>query len=80
MGEEIVINALKCITNKEYHPILVHCRQGKHRTGTIVGCLRKTQNWPLSNILSEYIYFANDKPRIYDQDYIASFDQTKLVY
>ena len=79
MPEEVVVNALRCISNPENHPVLVHCRQGKHRTGTVVGCLRKLQNWPLQRILSEYLHFANDKPRIHDQNYIATFDHTKTL-
>ncbi|KAG9450936.1 hypothetical protein H6P81_010901 [Aristolochia fimbriata] len=27
------------------HPLLIHCKRGKHQTGSLVGCLRKLQNF-----------------------------------
>lgn len=34
------------------HPLLIHCNKGKHRTGSVVGCLRKIRDWSLSSIVS----------------------------
>ena len=56
------------------HPILIHCRQGKHRTGTVIGCFRKLQNWSLEEIHEEYSRYAHPKPRIFDRHYIESFN------
>jgi protein tyrosine/serine phosphatase len=31
------------------HPLLIHCNKGKHRTGCLVGCFRKIQQWYVLN-------------------------------
>ncbi|CAB4417858.1 unnamed protein product [Rhizophagus irregularis] len=43
--EEVVLAALEIILNPRNHPMTVMCNLGRHRTGTIVGCLRKLQKW-----------------------------------
>ena len=58
----------------EYRPCLVHCNKGKHRTGSLIGCLRRLRGWSLSAIMSEYLSFANPKPRLEDQRFIEAFD------
>ena len=78
MPEDIVGNAIKHIMDPKNHPILVHCRQGKHRTGTVVGCFRKVQNWPLADIIREYQQFAQGKPRPFDKHYIEQFSTEDL--
>ena len=40
---------------------LIHCNQGKHRTGCLVGCLRKVQRWSLVAIFGEYRRFAGSR-------------------
>lgn len=55
-------------------PLLIHCNKGKHRTGSIVGCLRKLRGWSYSSIFSEYILFSWPKTRVEDQICIESFD------
>lgn len=60
------------------HPLLIHCNKGKHRTGCLVGCLRKVQRWSLTSIFDEYRRFAGNKVRILDQQFIELF-QTSLV-
>jgi protein tyrosine/serine phosphatase len=37
--------ALSALLDVRTHPILIHCNKGKHRTGCLVGCLRKVQCW-----------------------------------
>ena len=62
------------------HPILIHCNQGKHRTGCLVGCIRKAQHWSLVSIFDEYRRFAGDKARVVDQQFIERFTfQPRLV-
>lgn len=39
----------------------------KHRTGCLVGSLRKVQKWAFSSIFDEYIRFSAPKPRMMDQ-------------
>ncbi|MBA0748186.1 hypothetical protein Gogos_005033 [Gossypium gossypioides] len=46
----------------------------QHRTGCLVGCLRKMQRWYLSSIFDEYQRFAGAKARVSDQRFIERFD------
>ena len=55
------------------HPVLIHCNQGKHRTGCLVGCLRKVQQWSLVAIFEEYRRFAGTKARVVDELFIERF-------
>ncbi|KAL0491875.1 protein-tyrosine phosphatase [Acrasis kona] len=54
------------------------CNLGRHRTGTVVGCLRKLQRWNLTSILEEYRRYAGTKVRIQNEQFIELFD-TDLV-
>lgn len=65
--------AVRHIRDPANHPLLIHCNKGKHRTGCVVGCFRKTQQWGLSSIFDEYIRFAAPKARMVDQRYIELF-------
>ena len=66
--------ALRDVLNVENRPLLIHCNRGKHRTGSLIGCLRKIRGWALSSIFSEYILYAAAKSRIEDQLFIESFE------
>jgi tyrosine-protein phosphatase SIW14 len=65
---------LNDVLNPLNRPLLIHCNKGKHRTGSVVGCLRKIRGWALSSIVSEYMLFAAPKTRLEDQRYIEDFD------
>ncbi|KAE9617733.1 hypothetical protein Lal_00027269 [Lupinus albus] len=69
-----IMEALKVLIDVRNHPVLIHCKQGKHRTGCLVGCLRKLQNWCLSSVFEEYQRFAGAKSRIMDLTFIETFD------
>ena len=45
----------------------------KHRTGTVVGCLRRFQAWSFSHALEEYRRFAGVKSRAHDMKKIESY-------
>ncbi|KAF8414160.1 hypothetical protein HHK36_002159 [Tetracentron sinense] len=62
------------------HPLLIHCKRGKHRTGCVVGCLRKLQNWCLSSVFDEYQRFAAAKARVSDQRFMELFDVSSLKH
>ena len=79
IDEENLINALKLILDYSNRPLLIHCNKGKHRTGTIIGCLRKFRGWALTPILHEYILFASPKVRFEDQMRIEAFRPDSLV-
>ncbi|KAL9654047.1 hypothetical protein ABK040_011591 [Willaertia magna] len=71
--EDAIRKAITELLNPKNHPILIHCNKGKHRTGVLVGCLRKTQNWSLTSIFDEYRRFAGSKVRMLDQQFIELF-------
>lgn len=43
------------------------CNQGRHRTGTVIGCLRKLQRWNLASIFEEYRRHAGAKVRVLNE-------------
>ena len=75
--EEIVLAALEMILRKENYPVMVMCNLGRHRTGTVIGCLRKLQRWNYASIFEEYRRHAGQKVRVIEQ-FIEIFD-TDLV-
>ncbi|XP_038702975.1 tyrosine-protein phosphatase DSP3-like [Tripterygium wilfordii] len=73
-----IMKALKVLTDVRNHPILIHCKRGKHRTGCLVGCFRKLQNWCLSSVFEEYQRFAGKKSRTTDLQFMETFDVLSL--
>ncbi|KAL6143952.1 hypothetical protein ACLB2K_054647 [Fragaria x ananassa] len=78
--EDTIREALKVVLDVRNHPILIHCKRGKHRTGCVVGCLRKLQRWCLSSVFDEYQRFAAAKARIADQRFMEMFDVSSLKH
>ncbi|KAF1820311.1 protein-tyrosine phosphatase, partial [Dissoconium aciculare CBS 342.82] len=76
---ESVCTALAAVLNPENQPLYIHCNQGRHRTGCVVGCLRKLQQWPLDEILAEYQAYASPKTRSGDIEFITDFEPECLV-
>jgi tyrosine-protein phosphatase SIW14 len=76
---DLVHQALNHITDTRNHPIYIHCNKGKHRTGTVVGCLRKLQLWTLTSVFEEYRRFAGIKARAIDQQYIELYIPLRKV-
>ena len=72
--EDVIRAALHAVMDPKNHPVLIHCNQGKHRTGCLVGCLRKVQRWSLVAIFEEYRRYADRKARIVDQQFIERID------
>ncbi|KAI9638979.1 tyrosine phosphatase family-domain-containing protein [Dioszegia hungarica] len=72
--EDVITSALCAILDKRNHPLLIHCNKGKHRTGCLVGCIRRVQTWSLTSIFDEYRRFSNPKSRAVDQQFIDLFD------
>lgn len=58
---DLLTKALEIVLNPANQPILIHCNRGKHRTGCLIGCIRKLQNWSLTMIFDEYRRFAFPK-------------------
>eukprot|EP00002_Diphylleia_rotans_P032494 TRINITY_DN6832_c0_g2_i1.p1 TRINITY_DN6832_c0_g2~~TRINITY_DN6832_c0_g2_i1.p1 ORF type:complete len:100 (+),score=21.88 TRINITY_DN6832_c0_g2_i1:590-889(+) len=78
ISEDVIRLALQALLDARNHPVLIHCNKGKHRTGSLVGCLRKVQQWSLTYIFDEYRRFAGTKGRILDQQFIELFDATNI--
>jgi len=73
--EELIKEALEYALDVRYHPIMVMCASGIHQTGTLVGCLRRLQNWSLTSILVEYRSYACHRSTRYgDEQFIELFD------
>lgn len=71
-------DALEIVLNPINQPILIHCNRGKHRTGCLIGCIRKLQNWSLTMIFDEYRRFAFPKARALDQQFIEMYDDKEI--
>ncbi|CAI9086860.1 OLC1v1020779C1 [Oldenlandia corymbosa var. corymbosa] len=76
--EESIREALEVVLDEKNRPLLIHCKRGKHRTGCLVGCLRKLQKWCLTSIFDEYQRFAGDKARVSDLRFMELFDTSTL--
>lgn len=75
LDERTIKNALDMISNKENYPLLVCCGMGRHRTGAVIGCLRRLQGWNLASVSEEYRRFAGARGgRILVELLIESFD------
>ncbi|KAK9245965.1 tyrosine phosphatase family-domain-containing protein [Lipomyces tetrasporus] len=79
VSDETISTALKVAINPANHPILIHCNRGKHRTGCLVGCIRKLQDWSLTMIFDEYRRFAHPKVRPLDQQFIELYDEREVL-
>ena len=54
---QVVIESLKVVLEAEHYPLLLMSRQGSHRTGTVVGCLRKLQVYS-----TRYVFLSDIDP------------------
>ncbi|KAK2377346.1 Phosphotyrosine protein phosphatases superfamily protein [Trifolium repens] len=78
--EDTIREALKVLLDVRNHPVIIHCKRGKHRTGCLVGCYRKLQKWCLSSVFDEYQRFAAAKARVSDQRFVELFDISSLKH
>lgn len=78
--EDTIREALRVVLDVRNHPLLIHCKRGKHRTGCLVGCLRKLQRWCLTSVFDEYQRFAAAKARISDQRFMELFDVSSFKH
>jgi tyrosine-protein phosphatase SIW14 len=72
--------ALETLMDKANHPVLLHCKKGKHRTGCIIGLLRKQRGWAFSSIFTEYCGFEPQaKSREEDERFIEDFELESYI-
>lgn len=51
----------------------------QHRTGCVVGCFRRLQNWCMTSVHEEYVKFASTKARPSDMIFIEKFDISQMM-
>lgn len=78
VSEKLVLDALKILLNPDCYPLVVMCNLGRHRTGTVIGCLRRIQKWSISSIFEEFRRFTGNKSSTLHEQFIELFD-TELV-
>lgn len=76
---DLITEAIKIVLSPENQPILIHCNRGKHRTGCLVGVLRRLQRWSLALIFDEYRKFAAPKERPVDQQFIELYNEAEII-
>lgn len=79
ISSELITEAVKIVLDPTNQPILIHCNRGKHRTGCLVGIIRRLQKWSLTIIFDEYRKFASPKERAMDQQFIELYDESQIV-
>jgi len=69
---------LQVVLDRRNYPLMIHCNHGKHRTGCVVGAVRKIEGWANKECLDEYVSYAEPKIRDCDLDYIRDFQSSEL--
>lgn len=81
--EEISVSLMKSIAevvlDRGNYPLLIHCNHGKHRTGCVVGIIRKQGGMDVDAIIQEYTKYAAPKVRVTDIDYIRNFQSSVIA-
>ena len=78
ISPQIVLDAFHIMLDPERYPVIVMCNLGRHRTGTVIGCLRRLQLWSLSSIVDEFRRYTGQKQSAIHEQFIELFD-TELV-
>ncbi|RLN50540.1 hypothetical protein BBJ29_009127 [Phytophthora kernoviae] len=75
ISEGMAKETIEYILDQRHHPILVMCKTGVHFAGTMIGCLRRLQNWSLTSIIDKYRNIAgNVKTRFENEQFMELFD------
>ncbi|THV67106.1 hypothetical protein D6C78_09883 [Aureobasidium pullulans] len=76
---ETMATALAVVLNRNNHPLLIHCNRGKHRTGCVTACFRKTQYVQNEPAIAEYRDYSYPKCRDDDMRFINTFDPSIVL-
>lgn len=76
---ESIYDALLIVMDVANYPLLIHCNQGKHRTGCVIACLRKMQGWSDHAAVDEYRTYSNPKSREGDELLISEVFQPEAM-
>ena len=71
IDSEELARAILCVVDTRKQPVLVHCTKGKHRTGVLVGVLRRLAGHSLSSAFAEYTNFIGESTASRDLDRLA---------
>lgn len=74
----IMQSIMEVVLDQENHPVLIHCNQGKHRTGCAVAVIRHVAGWKADEIVEEYQGHAEPKVRECDVKYINNYEVSNL--
>ncbi|KAG6946444.1 hypothetical protein JG687_00016700 [Phytophthora cactorum] len=75
ISEGMAKETIEYILDQRRHPILVMCKTGVHFAGTMIGCLRRLQNWSLTSTIDKYRNIAGSvKTRFENEQFIELFD------
>lgn len=77
---DVLSKVVKILMDRENHPILVHCNESNHRTGCVVGALRKVKGWTTNNILEEYKRITEPKVRDCDVKFLRELEVSTLNF
>lgn len=69
---------LNIVLDRSNYPLLIHCNQGRHRTGCVVAVVRKIAGWDRTSVTDEYRAYAGRKVRECDVDYIQAFTLSSI--
>ncbi|KAI1765249.1 protein-tyrosine phosphatase [Hypoxylon sp. FL1150] len=70
---ETMQSILSIVNDRKNYPLLIHCNHGRHRTGCVIGALRKIHEWDTTSVIQEYSKFAEPKAREADVKYLTDF-------
>lgn len=76
--DAIMKDILTHVLDRRNYPLMFHCNHGKHRTGCVVGVMRKLAGWDVGRTVDEYRSFAEPKIREVDVAYISAFEASSL--
>jgi protein tyrosine/serine phosphatase len=76
--DSLINEVLTLLLDRDNYPLLVHCNNGKHRTGCVVACFRTITGWTNAAVVAEYEHYSYPKSRQLDRDFIARFDASVL--
>lgn len=74
-----ICEALLFVMDSARYPLYIHCNQGKHRTGCVIGCLRKIAGMRIDTIIQEYEVYSGIKARPADKELIRRFEPKMVL-
>lgn len=75
---EAVHKVMELMLDPRNYPMLIHCNQGKHRTGCMTACFRKICGWSDEAAIEEYVKHSAPKDRKLDKIFIQNFDPSPM--